>query len=212
MKIKLGQKIFDILYGKIARLVYEQQQKIDYIYQKGGILPLSSEFKRRTIKEYSNFYGCKTFVETGTYLGDTTDALKDNFNEIYTIELSQELYEKAQKRFENNPKIHCYQGNSKDVLPTILNKIDTNPIFWLDAHYSAGITAKADKETPIEEELEIILNRFNKMVILIDDAREFGTVQDYPSIFTVKTYVKKKFPKAEFELYNDIIRIIIGHN
>ena len=184
---------------------------VQYIYKMGGMLPPPPRYKHINIKEYAKEYGCKTLIETGSFYGDTIDAVKDIFEEIYTIELSQELFLSVQKRFQNISKIHCYQGDSAILLPNILKKCNENPIFWLDAHYSGGITEKTNKESPIVEELEIILNKFKKVVILIDDARIFETSDNYPSIFTVKQIVKSKFPKAEFEVYSDIIRIVIGH-
>ncbi len=213
MGFKLGQKIIDKLRGKnsLKEKIKDIDSRVAYIWQKGGMLPLTPEFKQKNIKEYAKEYNCKILIETGTYLGDTVNALKNDFDEIFTIELSKDLFEKATKRFNNVSKIHCYQGNSKDILPNILDNINQIPIFWLDAHYSAGITAKGDKDTPIIEELKIILSKLNKTVILIDDAREFGTEADYPSLFNVECLIKKSFPKADFKVYNDVIRIIIGY-
>jgi hypothetical protein len=48
------------------------------------------------------------------------------------------------------------QGDSGKELPKIVTQLDTPAIFWLDGHYSAGITAKGDTECPIFEELEAI--------------------------------------------------------
>lgn len=45
-------------------------------------------------------------------------------------------------------------------------------------------------------------------VILIDDARCFGTESDYPTIEELRLSVSKLFPDSTFELADDIIRII----
>ena len=220
MRIKFIQKIIDIFKNKTKRELKKQvnflsdrlqflSERLQYIESKGGSMPLSPQYKQNNIREYAQEYNCKVMVETGTYLGDTVYALKNDFEKIYTIELSKKLFEDAKKRFSGESQIYCYQGNSKDILPDILKELNSMPIFWLDAHYSAGITAKGDKNTPIIEELEIIFKNLNKMVILIDDAREFGTEPDYPTIFKLKNFVKRYYPNAEFEIYNDIIRIVI---
>jgi hypothetical protein len=44
------------------------------------------------------------------------------------------------------------------VLPLIIKDLNEPAIFWLDGHYSSGITAKGDKICPIFEELDSIFN------------------------------------------------------
>ena len=144
MRIKIIQEIIDFIRGKKKN--YEDSS-----------LPAPEE-KAAIINEYAQKYNCYNLIETGTYLGDTIEAMKHNFKRLYSIELSQKLYKKACKRFENDIHIKLYQGDSKDVLPVILEEINEKTLFWLDGHYSAGITAKADKDTPILEELEAIYN------------------------------------------------------
>ena len=39
------------------------------------------------IKEYAKRFGLRIFVETGTHMGVTVNAVKDTFDEIYSIEL-----------------------------------------------------------------------------------------------------------------------------
>ena len=193
---------------KILKAFHKLEDTIESLRQDGGVFPLNAQYKQNNIKEYAEYYDCKIFVETGTYLGDTTNAVKNYFEKLYTIELSEELYKDIKERFKNEPLIECHQGDSKDVLKEILPKIDKKCLFWLDAHYSAGITAKGDKDTPILEELEIIFNSNIDAVILIDDARCFGTLPDYPTKFTLKNFVRKYRPNAEIEIYDDIIRIV----
>jgi len=47
----------------------------------------------------------KNIVETGTFLGDGVDELVKYFENIYTIEISDDLYNKAVSKFKNNKKI-----------------------------------------------------------------------------------------------------------
>jgi hypothetical protein len=57
--------------------------------------------------------------------------------------------------------------------------------FWLDGHYSDGITFKGDKDTPIVDELNHIsmnLDRYNEVCVLIDDVRCFDP--ECPYVFT----------------------------
>jgi hypothetical protein len=87
--------------------------------------------------------------------------------------------------------------------------INEPAIFWLDGHYSAGITAKGDKECPIFEELNAILNKneFNH-ILLIDDARCFIGEGDYPTIEELTNYVKTKDKSYQVVVEHDIIRFV----
>jgi tetratricopeptide (TPR) repeat protein len=142
----------------------------------------SSFFK--TLKSICNV---NTFVETGTYLGDTTALAADVLTEIHTIELLTFFYDKAVKRFEHNPHIHIHLGDSAKIFPTLLPTLTTphhRVLFWLDGHI---MDCQSDDEsefsmteyTPIMQELRNIKrNNFKKNIILIDDIRLFGTLLD----------------------------------
>lgn len=128
------------------------------------------------------------WVETGTYLGTTTAFLSNHFPLIYSIEPSLELYTKAVHRFEGS-NVMLYNGVSEDILPTLLPMLSGDINFWLDGHYSAGITFRGHKECPVEDELDAIhdnIDNFSKITILIDDVRCFlprsNDYSNYPSI------------------------------
>ncbi|KAF0219372.1 MAG: type 11 [Geobacteraceae bacterium] len=135
----------------------------------------------------------ETFIESGTFMGHTAMLAADFFEKVHSIELSPELYDKAVKRFENNRKVSLHFGDSAVVLPQILKDIEGFSLFWLDGHYSDGITAKGQKNTPIIEELQAIKHAGRKDVfLLIDDIRFFqkpaaglpthSTLSGYPTI------------------------------
>ncbi len=164
--------------------------------------------KQKTIKKYASKYRVRIFIETGTYMGNMVFAVKNTFDKIYSIELKEELYEKAKNRFLNNNHISILQGDSSKVLPEIIDHIKEPCLFWLDGHYSEGITAKDEKETPILSELQHILNHSVKdHVILIDDARCFTGQNDYPTIEFMQDLIRSRFPDYVFEIKDDIIRI-----
>lgn len=186
---------------------------LDNILSYAGGCFAPEEFKRRNILEYFSEYNCKIFIETGTYYGKTTEFMARYAEEIHTIELSKPLYDKAKEKFKENKKIFCHFGDSKDIIKDILKSTgDKGVLIYLDAHYSGGKTAHGEKNTPIIEELEIISksNLKTPFVILIDDARFFGFEADYPSIFKLKLFVKENFKNSEFDVYNDVIRIVVN--
>ena len=175
---------------------------------------IPDEYKRMTIIKYAQKYNCKIGIETGTYYGDTTYFCKDYFDKFYTIELSPLFFNKALDRFKNYDNIITLQGDSATVLPELLEEINDKAIFWLDGHYCGdNITAIGKKETPIMEELACIFNhKIKDHIILIDDARCFGTWKDYPSIKELEEYVKSFDKDIEFCIKNDIIRIVTKQN
>ena len=166
--------------------------------------------KQQTVIEYIKKFSPEAFIETGTYKGKTVYAVMPHIKEIYSIELDEKHATNARKRFAGYPNIHIIQGHSGKVLPEILKKINKKCLFWLDAHYSGGSTAKADLETPIMEEIDCILRHplAKDHVILIDDARCFVGENDYPALESLEQFIKKFFKDFIFEVKNDIIR---GH-
>lgn len=175
---------------------------------KNKPLPVPHNIKVKTISDYAKSLQTQILVETGTYLGQTVDDLKNTFDKIYSIELDKTLYQKANKTFSKNKNVKIIQGDSADILPKLIDCIETRSLFWLDAHYSGGITAKGSKETPILKELQAISDsKIKGHVILIDDAREFTGSDDYPSIKKLKDFVTKKFPNYKVVIKNDIIQI-----
>jgi hypothetical protein len=178
--------------------------------QNGCPIPPPDIIKQITIQEYQQKYGYTTLVETGTYIGEMVEAQKARFKRIISVELDLDLYEKAQKRFVNDKNIIIVHGDSGKMLPKILNDINEPAIFWLDGHYSSGITARGEKECPIFEELDAILStrKFNH-IILIDDARCFTGRGDYPTIKKLTEYINRKDKKYKGEEKHDIIRYVI---
>jgi len=174
----------------------------------GKPLPPPHIVKQRTLEQYAKKFSLHTLIETGTYQGDMVEAMKDAFNKIFSIELESELYERAKKRFNSNDHISIIHGDSGEVLSDVLAEVDEPCLFWLDGHYSAGITAKGEADTPINEELNHILNHpVVGHVILIDDARLFVGQNQYPRIDELKDTILKRHPDWILEAEHDIIRI-----
>src|SRR5215831_1831999 len=67
--------------------------------RKGKPVPPPHAIKQQAIQYYQKRSGYSTMVETGTYKGDMILAQKDHFKRIYSIELSEALFQKAKRRF-----------------------------------------------------------------------------------------------------------------
>ncbi|MBW6486950.1 MAG: hypothetical protein K0B01_12455 [Syntrophobacterales bacterium] len=160
------------------------------------------------LQYYSERFNLDVLVETGTYYGEMVEAMRGIFKHIYSIELSRELYEKARKRFNGEKHIELIWGDSGVELEKIMGKLDQPALFWLDGHYSAGETARGDKDTPIYEELNHILNAKNRRnVIVIDDARLFGGDPAYPGREELFAFIKSRRPDVNIVVQGDSIRI-----
>ncbi len=201
-----------VLEKRNSRLSKEHEDKVIEEWQKkGSPAPPPHIVKQRAILDYQKEYAVSAFVETGTYLGNMIEAQKANFQEIHSVELGKDLHEKALKRFENDTHVKLWLGDSGKVLPKIVATLNKSAIFWLDGHYSGGVTAQGEKDCPIYEELKAILSDSpNKHIILIDDARCFVGEGDYPTVDALKKYVSDNYTKDfSCEVNDDIIRLVL---
>jgi len=155
----------------------------------------------------------KVFIETGTYMGGVphrmleTNGNLNPFDELYTIELGEEICKVASKRyklfmehdgdlskfdFHTNEKDESFSGSeyyfdnklklicgdSVEVLEVILSDLNEPACFWLDAHAGASKYARGDCDVPLLKELAAIQNHHIKNhIIAIDDAHMFGVQQ-----------------------------------
>ena len=117
------------------------------------------------------------FIETGTYLGEgVKHALAAGFLTIRSVELSEKLFADNVRRFAQQPAVKIFQGSSEEQLWNMIEDVRQPMTLWLDAHYSAGITAKGSENSPILKELRIIgRHPIKTHTILIDDRRQVGT-------------------------------------
>ena len=165
-------------------------------------------YRRKIIKMYAIEFSIEVFIESGTFLGQTIEAVKKIFKAIYSIELNKSYHLKAKQKFIKSKHIKIFQGDSSVELPKILSNIDQPCLFWLDAHYSGGNTAKGDLETPIMKELHYILKHQNQdHIILIDDAQKFIGEDDYPTIAELRKMINEEYPDKIIMVKEDIIRI-----
>lgn len=205
------RNLMHMIFPRWAGIAEDWRKTIKYrqiIHHSGFVLPLPPYIKRSIILRYALDHHCKTFVETGTQYGDTPWLFRNRFETIYTIELSPTLARMARKRFKHCSHIKLVEGNSGDKLAELLPMLQSKTLFWLDGHYSAGLTACGATNCPIYGELESIAQLCKvPCVILIDDARCFGHDKDYPSLQELEDFVRVAFPQYETRVSNDIVSI-----
>jgi len=135
---------------------------------------MGGELPKDLILRLKKFGSVETFVETGTYRGDTAIWASEEFSKVITIERAAQLYNQLLSSYEKlYPNIVFLYGDSGKLLGEISWLMDHPTIFWLDAHYSGGDTVGADYECPLLKELECIVDYSCEHYILIDDAHMF---------------------------------------
>lgn len=173
---------------------------IDLVYQKNGLGgPLNNKF----LADLREISGSESFIETGTYFGDTVESVRTEFKNVLSIELSEELANKAKARFSGIKNVEILNGDSGIMLAQALDRVKGKAsVIWLDAHYSGVGTSKAFENTPVIDEI-IAIDRFGSGsdVILIDDIRMFRPVASgfltheavggYPDLKSIVSRIEK---------------------
>jgi len=125
-----------------------------------------------------------TWVETGTYFGETTAHLAVAARQVFSIEPDRDFAANAEEKFAKTHNVQILHGLSEELLPGILTAISGPICFWLDGHFSGPGTFQGPVDTPIELELqhiESLIASGREVVVFVDDVRLFGEINQYPS-------------------------------
>jgi hypothetical protein len=156
----------------------------------------------------------QTFVETGTFKGETLRLAFPLFEECHSVELSPELYEAAIRQFGSQTGVHLYHGPSPEFLRARRDRFASVPtLFWLDAHWCvAEQTAGGESQSPLLAELEAINALHPQSVLLIDDARLYlcpppvpHRSGDWPDFHSVVQALLLLSPRHRLMVLNDVI-------
>ena len=173
---------------------------------RGLPIPAPHPVKRALLLREALRIKAEIFVETGTFTGDTVWFMRDRFHKVYSIEVQPQLAEIAISLFRNNPRVEIVKGDSASALADLVKRIEGTTLFWLDGHYSAGITGRGSKDCPIFEELQAIANHPPACFsIVIDDRRCFGTDPTYPLYSDLVSQIAMLFPQLNVTEELDMI-------
>ena len=151
-----------------------------------GFEPPSPQFVKLRILRRNSIPGA-AWIETGTYLGETTKFLSNNSKMIFSIEPAALLHKFVAKRLSRLTNVQIVFGTSEEVFESTIAKLEGEANFWLDGHASGDITFSNQEVTPIVHELKILANhlpRFDECAIFVDDIRGFSDKDEmnaYPS-------------------------------
>lgn len=156
--------------------------------------------KNDAIIGYAAQHGCDTLVETGAGEGDMIAATLGSFEKIYSIELSHDACLAVANRFRNAANVTILHGDSGEVLGKVIPLLTGPTLFYLDAHYCGGSSARGPKETPVLRELEVIIPNLSRGdVILIDDWTQFGSNPEYPKPAELIAFITSLDKRLTFE-------------
>lgn len=138
------------------------------------------------------------FIETGTYKGGSVElALECNFKKIYTIDISTQHKTLCESKFKSeieSKQIELLFGDTIDVLPNVINKINEPCLFWLDSHFDVHADVRGKYDCPILYELDVIQSsNIKSHTIMIDDLRIFKRQTEW----AVGIYIKQMEEKLK---------------
>jgi len=164
------------------------------------------------ISKLKETYGIATFIETGTYLGDTAYWASEVFDHVITIEAAGSLYKKVIEKYHHIKNIEFIYGHSREKLCDVVAGLGEPAIFWLDAHWSGGPTYGESEQCPLIEEIKIINGSEHEHFILIDDARLFMSpppnphpIEQWPDIHTVISTLSIGNKARYIMIFEDVI-------
>jgi hypothetical protein len=146
-----------------------------------------------------------TVIETGTHTGRGSVRFATFFENVHTVELSEDLYNNTKEKYKHLENISYYNNSSPEFLGDILSTMTERCIIFLDAHGSGGDTAYDERYgrygTPVLAELASIKKSsiLNNHVIIVDDCDDLGTM-NYPSRQQVEDAILEINPDYYIEL------------
>ncbi len=153
------------------------------------------------------------FIETGTYKGDSSFWAANYFKNVYTIEIDKEISRETSERKDCPANVRFFVGDSRDVLPKIVEELKGTSFFWLDGHWCFGAGGKED-ECPVLDEIHSI-KKITNPIIFIDDARCFmgplplpHNSAHWPSIDEIFALLKNTFPENHTTIQDDVIMCV----
>jgi len=116
--------------------------------------------------------GARTFVETGTYRGDTAAWAAEHFTIVHSIEICQRYIDLSANRLRSFDHVQVHKGDTRTLMREIVALLTGPTVFWLDAHSGGGFFGDKD-DCPLLHELAAISAASVQTYVFIDDARGF---------------------------------------
>jgi predicted O-methyltransferase YrrM len=172
-------------------------------------MPMPPHLKVNRVVSICRILEAEMFVETGTYRGDTSAAASRFVDEVITVEIDVRLAELARRRFAQG-NVSVLTGDSGDLMAEIVRRSEGKSVlYWLDGHFSAGVTGGNESLPPLKRELDDIMPSLQPgSLVLIDDVREFGS-NGYPTVNDMNDIAVALNYRSTSAVLDDML--LIGH-
>jgi predicted O-methyltransferase YrrM len=148
------------------------------------------QFRQYLFRGIVEVFKPAAIIETGTFLGTTTEFLANTQLPVFSIEENPRNYGFARARLWRRKNVRLLCGDSRQMLRALLvgplrDLSHSNLFFYLDAHWN--------NDLPLLEELEAIYSQCSSAVVMIDDFEVSGEpgyrYDDYGAgkVLTLKT-------------------------
>lgn len=174
---------------------------------------LASGVLRDLVTFIHNKFGIEDFIETGTFMGDSTAFAAEIFHSVFSIEKDEKHFKAAMEKFKDLSHVKVILGDSGDVLkkPFMRFCLRSKTLLWLDAHDVAGQFGSGGDQCPLMQELAALEDGPKRHIILIDDAHCFKpplplhlTPEAWPVMSDIQQWADRNFYKL-YELGDVII-------
>jgi hypothetical protein len=163
------------------------------------------------VAELKGTLGLRRAVESGTYRGGGARLLAEIFEDVVTIELSEDLHHAAARELAGLRNVHALHGDSRaELRPLAAEGAPT--LYWLDGHWSGGNTAGVAHECPVLDELAAIGGGHADDCVLIDDARLFAAAPppphdpaQWPTLIEVLDVLRFHRPEHHLTVLHDLV-------
>ena len=117
-------------------------------------------------------YSLDTFIETGTYRGESCGWAAGEFSQVYSIESDERRHGRVVEQLGKLKNLSLILGDSRQKLPEILASLDKPALLWLDAHLRDHTKQGwvGNDQNPLKQELAAIAATGKRHVVMIDDA------------------------------------------
>jgi hypothetical protein len=149
-----------------AELVKATQRDLTQPLDRMGFQgPLNGQTIRASILvELHQLMRFDVFIETGSYLGTTTEMLAGFEMPVYSCESIDVNYYRAATRLAHRANINLFAMDSRKFLQHYFSRYSSQfrmPFFYLDAHWYGDL--------PLPEEISLIGQNLDDFVIMVDD-------------------------------------------
>lgn len=148
----------------------------------------------------------RVFVESGTFRGSTSAYISRFADEVFTVELSDELAAAAERKFAGT-NVTVVRGDSTVEIPKLVAACTSPPLVFLDGHYSGHNTALGEEIEPAPTIIQSLGVAPPGTTIVVDDLRILGTTDGFPQLDVPILAARETFPDARIRAGLDSVVI-----